>query len=226
VSTPRGRDRPNRQPLDRDQVLHAAVELADAIGLEALTMRRLADALAVTPMALYKHVAGREELIDGMVDVVVARIESVPPHPDWRQAVRRRILSARATILRHPWATDAIVTRTHASPLVLGYLDSLMGLMRAGGLSLDLLHNAMHALSTRMWGFTREVFPTPVVPDDPQERAVMYAQFARDYPNIVAMATGAAHAGAGCDSDAEFAFALDLLLDGVERQRLAATAPR
>lgn len=203
-------------------MLAAAVELADLVGLEAVTMRRLAQALDVTPMALYKHVTSRDELVDGMVDVVVARIEPVEPDPDWRRAVRRRVLSARARILEHPWATDAIITRTHASPTVLAYLDSLMGLMRAGGLSLDLLHNAMHALSTRMWGFTREVFPTQAVPDDPDEREAMYARFVAQYPNIVAMATGAAHAGAGCDSQAEFEFALDLLLDGVESQRLAA----
>ncbi len=195
--------------------------VADEVGLEALTMRRLADALAVTPMALYKHVSGRDELVDGMVDVVVARIEPVEPDPDWRRAVRRRILSARATILRHPWATDAIATRTHATPTVLAYLDSLMGLLLAGGLSVDLLHNAMHALSTRMWGFTREVFPTPAVPADPTERAAMYERFRSEYPNIVAMSAGSAHAGAGCDAQAEFEFALDLLLDGIERRRLA-----
>lgn len=206
-------------------MLRTAVDLADRIGLEALSMRRLAESLEVTPMALYKHVASRDELIDAMVDAVVAQIEPVEPDPDWRRAVRRRILSARSTILRHPWATDAIVTRTRASPTVLTYLDSLMGLLRAGGLSLDLLHNTMHALSTRMWGFTREVFPTPAVPDDPAEQAAMYARFADAYPNIVAMATGAAHAGAGCDSQAEFEFALDLLLDGVERRRLAGALP-
>lgn len=202
-------------------MLRAAVDLADQGGLEALSMRRLAETLDVTPMALYKHVANRDELVDGMVDVVVTDIAPVEPDPDWRRAVRRRILSARATILRHPWATDAIVSRTHATPTVLAYLDSLMGLLRAGDMSMDLLHNAMHALSTRMWGFTREVFPTPPVPDDPVERDAMLAHYVAQYPNIVAMATGAAHAGAGCDSDAEFAFALDLLLDGIERRRLA-----
>ncbi|WP_438354544.1 TetR/AcrR family transcriptional regulator [Microbacterium sp. CJ88] len=219
---------PTRQRLDRDRVLDAAVALADATTLEATSMRRLAETLGVTPMALYKHVADREELIDGMVDVVVAEIEariaddagsaaSAPP-ADWRAAVRGRILTARAVILQHAWAQEAIVTRTRSSVAVLSYMDALIGILRAGGLPIDLVHNAMHALSTRMWGFTREVFPTPQLPADPAERAATLAEFARVYPNIVHMADAVSHAG-GCDDEAEFAFALDLLLDGFARHR-------
>lgn len=207
-------------------MLSEAIALADEAGLEATTMRRLAERLGVTPMALYKHVASRDELVDGMVDEVISALPPARSASDWRAAVRRRILSARRGILRHPWATEAIRTRTHASPVVLAYMDELMGMLRAGGFSLDLLHNAMHALSTRMWGFTVEVFPTPATPVDAAERDAMLAGFAATYPNIVAMAAGAAHAGGSCDSDAEFAFALDLLLDGLERHRLAEAAAR
>jgi AcrR family transcriptional regulator len=221
MSSARGR-------LDRGRVLAAAVELADSSGLEAASMRRLAESLGVTPMALYKHVADRDELVDGMVDLVVAEIEreigerpdAVPVSApgDWRSAVRARILTARAVTRRHAWAQEAIVTRTRSSPVVLAYMDALIGMLRAGGLSMDLVHNAMHALSTRMWGFTREVFPTPELPDDPGARDAMLAEFGRIYPHIVAMADSVAHAG-GCDDEAEFAFALDLLLDGVEAAR-------
>jgi len=217
-----------RRTLDRERVLRAAVELADEVGLEGTTMRRLAENLGVTAMALYKHVQNREALIDGMVDTVIAQIRPIDPTlpledpADWQAAVRRRILAARSAILRHPWSTDAIESRTGASPTVLAYMDSLMGLLRAGGFSLELLHNAMHALSTRMWGFTREVFPTPTLPDDPAAQAIMLERFREQFPNIVAMATGSAHAGTGCDSQAEFEFALDLLVDGLERRRLTA----
>jgi AcrR family transcriptional regulator len=207
--------------LDRAQVLAAAVSLADRIGLEATTMRALAENLGVTPMALYKHIPDREGLIDGMVDTVVAGMAPVAPEVDWRTAIRTRILAARTSILRHPWSLGAIETRAQASPIVLDYLDSLIGVLRAGGFSWDLVHNAMHALSTRMWGFTRDVFPTPAVPADPAARAAMYATFRTAYPHIVAMATESPHAGAECDSDAEFVFALDLLLDGLERTRRA-----
>jgi AcrR family transcriptional regulator len=217
--------RGERTRLDRDRVLDAAVALADEVGLEATSMRRLAETLGVTPMALYKHVADREELVDGMVDVVVAEIEKLlaadrrPRAAEWRSAVRRRILTARAVVLRHPWAQDAIVTRTRSSPVVLSYMDALIGALQAGGLPLALVHNAMHALSTRMWGFTRDVFPTPELPADPAARAAMLDEFARVYPHIVSM-VGAVAADGGCRDDEEFAFALDLLLDGVESARL------
>lgn len=194
--------------------------IADEVGLEATSMRRLAEALGVTPMALYKHVADREELIDGMVDVVVAEIVDDVPAEGWRTAVRARILSSRAAVLRHPWSRDAIETRTSSSPLVLRHMDALIGMLRAGGFSQELVHNAMHALSTRMWGFTRDVFPTPRLPAEASARDAMLAEFAAEYPHIVAMASAIEHAG-GCDDEAEFAFALDLMLDGFERARAA-----
>lgn len=210
-----------RPVLDRRDVLVAAIACADEEGLDATSMRRLADRLGVTPMALYKHVGNREGLVDGMLDLVIEGIDPGGDGGDWRDALRRRILSARVEILRHPWAVGAIEARTSASAVVLAHMDALIGIMRRGGFSLDLVHDAMHALSTRMWGFTREVFPTPAVPADPDARAAMLARFAVEYPNIVAMATQSSHAGVACDADAEFVFALDLLLDGFERLRLA-----
>ena len=100
-------------------------------------------------------------------------------------------------------------------------MDALIAAMRAGGLDAELVHNAMHALSPRMWGFSRDILPMPAVPDDPDERARALAEFAARYPAIAGMAADAAGAGDGCDEDAEFGFALDLILDGVERRRLA-----
>jgi AcrR family transcriptional regulator len=206
-----------RQPLDRERVLKAAAALADEVGLEATSMRRVADALGVTAMALYKHIANREELIDGMLDRLVESIEVPADGLPWQQALRSAIRSARATMSAHPWAQAAIETRATASPTVLAYMDSLMAIMFDGGLSADLVHHAMHALSTRMWGITRDVLPTPAVPEDPDLRARAMSEFAVAYPAIVRMATTAPHAGVACDSDAEFAFALDILIDGFTR---------
>lgn len=207
-----------RPPLDRDRVVGAAVDLADRDGLDALTMRHLAETLGVTPMALYKHVDNRERLIDAMVDRVVAEIPRAAPASLWNDALRARILAARSALRRHPWAQDAIESRTLASPVVLAYMDDLMRTMFDGGLSADLVHNSMHALSTRMWGFTRDVLPTPTPPADPAERAAALAAFAEAYPAIIRMATTSSHAGEACDDDAEFAFALDLLIDGIRRR--------
>lgn len=211
-----------RAPLSRERVLRAAVVFADTSGIEALSMRSLAQQLGVVPMALYKHVASKEELLDGMVDVVVSEIAPPRPRAEWRSAVRGRILSARQSLVRHGWACQVIQSRTHASPVVLEYMDSLMGIFLAGGVSADLTHHAMHALGTRMWGFTQDVFPTPEPPADPEARAVMFEQFAVQYPHIIAIATAASpqegpSAGEGCDEQVEFEFALDVLLDGIER---------
>jgi AcrR family transcriptional regulator len=214
-----------REPLDTTRIVDAAIDLADRQGLDAVSMRRLGELLGVTPMALYKHIAGREQLIDAMVDRVVAGIAMPEASDEWREAVRTRVMAARAALRSHPWSQQAIETRTLASPTVLAYMDSLMAMMLAGGLSADLVHYAMHALSVRMWGITRDVLPTPRMPDDPAQRAAALAGFATEYPAIIRMATTASHAGADCDDDAEFAFALELLLDGVERRRAAGWVP-
>jgi hypothetical protein len=115
-----------------------------------------------------------------------------------------------------------IESRSGAPPVVLDYMNSLVGMFLAGGLSADLTHHAMHALGSRMWGFTQEVFPTPPPPADPDERAVMFQQVAMRYPHIVEIATVGSHdkesaVGRGCDDQFEFEFALDVLLDGIER---------
>ncbi|SDT81946.1 transcriptional regulator, TetR family [Streptomyces sp. TLI_053] len=215
-----------RTPLNRDRVLAAAVAFADreAGGTDALSMRKLAQDLGVVPMALYKHVANKEELLAGMVDTVVGGIEPPAADADWKAAVRERILSARRALRRHPWAPRVIEALPAPPPAVLGHLDAVIGLFRAGGLSVDLAHHAMHALGGRLLGFTQELFdasPGPEAgPPDPRP--------ALRYPHIAEVAATAAHAegdgaavGGGCDDQFEFEFALDVLLDGIERLHLA-----
>lgn len=215
-----------RIPLNRDRVLTAAVVLADAAGIESLSMRRLAQELGVVPMALYKHVANKEELLDGMVDVLVAEIDPPASDAGWKNAVRLRVLSARKSLLRHPWARQVLESRTTRTPAVLGYMDSFIGMFLAGGFSVDLTHHVMHALGSRMWGFTQELFDDSAnaVPADlaPETQAAMLHEMAQRYPNILQVALAANHddgsvVSQGCDDQFEFEFALDLLLDGFER---------
>jgi AcrR family transcriptional regulator len=209
-----------RAPLNRERVLRAAVALADAAGIDAVSMRHLAQQLDVVPMALYNHVANKDELLDGMVEAIVGEIDPPIDGAGWKDAIRQRVLSARRALLRHRWAATVIESRTHAPPVVLDYMNSLVGMFLAGGLSADLTHHAMHALGSRMWGFTQEVFPTPTPPADPEQRAAMFREVAARYPHIVTIATVAAHdetSALGCDDQFEFEFALDVLLDGIER---------
>jgi AcrR family transcriptional regulator len=223
----------NRDRLNRDRVLRAAVDLADRAGISAVNMRSLAQELDVVPMALYKHVANKEELLDGMVDVVVGEIEPTTAGSGWKEAVRDRVLSARRALLRHPWASRVIETRGAPSPVVLDHMESLIAALREGGLSPELTHYAMHALGSRMWGFTQEVFPSPPPPDDPVVRAAMVAQMAARYPRILEIASSGAHregdrmiVGPGCDDQHEFEFALDLFLDGIERMHERGWTPQ
>ncbi len=223
-------DARQRARLNRDRVMRSAVDLADEIGIAALSMRRLAHYLDVTPMALYKHVANKDELLDGMVDVIIGEIEPPLAGADWKPTVRHRVLSARHALQRHTWSRTVIETRNKRTAAVLGYLESIAGAFVAGGFSGDLTHHVMHAIGGRVWGFTQELFdesPAPApgsspVPDaSPDAHAAAMVHMATAYPNLMLVATSAAHTdsvvGYGCDDEFEFAFTLDLLLDGAER---------
>jgi AcrR family transcriptional regulator len=212
-----------RIPVTRDRALRAAVALADEAGLEALTMRSLAQGLGVVPMALYKHVANKDDLLDGMADIIIGEIDPAIAGTDWKSAVRERILSARRALLRHPWARAAIESRTTMSPVALEYMESMIGVFRAGGFSVDLTHHALHALAGRIWGFTQEVFADrPGAMVDREAQAAALEEMASRYPYSHELAMAIAHdetsvVGGGCDDQFEFEFALDILLDGFDR---------
>ena len=210
-----------RAPLTKERVLRTAVELADESGIEALSMRKLAQALDVVPMALYRHVANKDELLDGLVDVVVAEIDPPLDGADWKTALRTRILSARRALLRHPWASRLMESRTTPTPVVLAYMDSMIGMFRTGGFSLDLTHHALHAMGSRMFGFTQELF-NDNSDADPEMDEEMFGAMANTFPYIFEIYTTISHddrsvVGAGCDDQFEFEFALDLMLDGLEK---------
>ncbi|HXV33836.1 MAG TPA: TetR/AcrR family transcriptional regulator [Gaiellaceae bacterium] len=216
-----------RAPLSRERVLRAAIALADESGVETLTMRSLARTLGVEAMSLYNHTANKDDILDGMVDAVVTEINEAvaeidTPATEWKTAMRRRILAARAILLHHPWAPGVIESRTTMSPTMLRYFDSLIGLFRQAGFSTDLTHHAMHALGSRALGFTQELY------DDsqelgPDETAALLQQLAGEYPNLTAMVSEISHDAdttlGWCDDQFEFEFALDLILDGLERLR-------
>jgi AcrR family transcriptional regulator len=222
-----------RTPLSRARVLRAAVKVADEGGIRSLTMRRLAEELGAEAMSLYYHVANKEDVLDGIVDViveemndVVARIEEPSQGASWKTAVRQRILSARDVLLRHPWAPAVFETRTTMSPEVLKYHDALVGLMRDGGFSYDLVHHAMHALGSRALGFTQELFDPGDGPGDGEATAAL-ASMADQLPHLVGMLAEIAHDDPAstlgwCDDQTEFEFGLDLILDGLDRMREAA----
>ena len=207
-------------------MLRAAVEIADADGLEAVTMRRIGEALGAEAMSLYYHVANKNDLLDGIVDVLMDELNEAVDldqsvDGDWKAAMRHRILTARHIMLRHPWAPRLLESRTTMRAAVVLYHDRLVGLMRAGGFSYDLAHHALHALGSRALGFSQELFDPAAGAGDESER--MLKDYADQLPNLVGMLTEIAHDDPDstlgwCDDQAEFEFALDLILDGLERR--------
>jgi AcrR family transcriptional regulator len=211
-----------RSPLTRERVLRAAITLADAGGVESLSMRKLAHELGVEAMSLYNHVRNKDDILDGIVEVVIGEIDVYPRGADWKTALRQQVMSARQVLLRHPWAPPVIESRTGMSPAMLRYMDSVIGRFREGGFSIDLTHHAIHVLGSRVLGFTQELF------DDSRELTPAMAEMlarelATRYPYAAEMALAVTHNGGlgGCDDDMEFEFGLDLILDGFERQAVS-----
>lgn len=222
-----------RIPLSRRRVLRAAVRLIDRDGLESLTMRRLAQEVGAEAMSLYHHVANKEAVFDGVVEVIleeiivaVGKAEAPSPQEDWQAALRARILTAREVFLRHRWAPQVLQTRTTTSPVVIAYIDQIVAILRAGGFSFDLAHRALHVLGSRALGFSQELFQPGGAQSADAAAAGMMEQMADRFPNIVGMLADGVHEDpAGtlgfCDDQFEFEFALDLILEGLERRRAA-----
>lgn len=210
-----------RLPLNRERVLAAAVRLADREGVDAISMRRVGLELGVEAMSLYNHVANKNDLLDGMVDIVINEIDPPMSGLDWKPTLRARILSARQALLRHRWSSDVIVSRRSPTPAMLAYMDSTAAVIR-GGLSLDLTHHAFHVLGSRVLGFTQELFDDSGQPEgNSEELELMARQMALHYPHIAEIAAAASHedesvVGSGCDDQFEFEFGLDIILDGFD----------
>lgn len=213
-----GRDA-RRAPVTRERILAAAVRLADAHGLEAVSMRRVGQELGVEAMSLYKHVAGKEAILDGIADLVWAEVE-VPDPADggWRAALRRSAISAHAVLLRHPWASGLVESRANPGPARLRYLEAVVGTLRDAGASLPMVGRALMALDSHTYGFTLQELAFPFRPDTAAESAAALVEGlpAAAYPNLAAMAGMVAAGGEGFELD--FAFGLDILLDGIERR--------
>jgi AcrR family transcriptional regulator len=215
-------------PLTRERVLAAAIELADEAGIDGLSMRRVGQRLGVEAMSLYNHVANKEDLLNGMLDLVVAEIDQpIEDEPDWRTVFYERVMSARQAFLRHRWAAAVVLNHAAAGPAMLAYMDSMVGIIRRAGFSLDLTHHTLHALGSRTMGFTQELFEDSADgPADPEASAAMARQMADNFPYIGEIITQISHeqesvVGSGCDDQFEFEFGLNLLLDGLERLRVA-----
>jgi AcrR family transcriptional regulator len=208
-----------RLPLSRERVLTAAVALAGADGIEALTMRRLGQELGVEAMSLYKHVANKEDLLDGMVDAVFAEIGLPRAGADWRTAMRDRANSVREALTRHPWATPLMQSRSRPGPATLRHHDAVIGTLRAAGFPIALVAHAFSALDSYIYGFALQQRALPFETGEQTAelaQSIMASFPADEYPHLVEL-TVRHVLQPGYDYGDEFAFGLDLLLEGLER---------
>jgi AcrR family transcriptional regulator len=209
-----------RNPLSRARVLQAAAALGDEAGLEAFSMRRLAQELGVVPMALYKHVANKDELLDGMVDIVFSEIELPSGDLDWRSAMRRRAISTREALKRHSWAIGMMESR-HPGPANLRNHNAVMGCLRKAGFPFKMAIHAYSVQDAYIYGFALQekdlAFETPDSAGEAAQRRAETIGALENYPYLVEIATKLP--GSGYDNAVEFAWGLDLILDGLDRLR-------
>jgi AcrR family transcriptional regulator len=200
-------------------VLRAAVELADAGGLETLSMRRLGEAVGVEAMSLYNHVAHKDDLLDGMVDLVFGEVELPEPGDDWREAMRQRAISMRLALTRHRWAIGLMESRSHPGPATLRHHDAVLGCLRRGGFSLTLTAHAVSLLDSYIYGFALQ---EKSLPFDSSEQTAELAESIMsgfgdgEYPHLTEIATAHVMRPGYAYGD-EFTFGLDLVLDGLHR---------
>lgn len=210
-----------RTPLNKDRVLRTAVALADAAGIESVSMRRLASELGVVPMALYKHVENKEELLDGMVDIVFDEIDDPAGDTGWKTAMRRRAISVRQTLQRHGWAIGLMESRANPGPANLRHHNAVMRCLREAGFSFDMAVHAYSVQDSYIYGFALQERTLPFrTPEEHAEVVEHKAQTVDDpaqYPYLVEVVANITRSG--YDFADEFEWGLDLILEGLERAR-------
>jgi AcrR family transcriptional regulator len=208
-----------RAPLSRELVLQTALRLADQGGLESLSMRKLGQELGVEAMALYYHLANKDEVLDGIVDLVFAEIETPSIGPDWRTSMRRRGISLRDVLSRHRWAIGLMESRLNPGPANLGHHDAMIGSLRSAGFDMAMAAHAYSLLDSYIYGFalTKMNLPFETTTDIAEMAETMLEPFPLgEYPNLWAFITEHAMKP-GYDYADEFDIGLDVILDGIER---------
>jgi AcrR family transcriptional regulator len=208
-----------RLPLNRERVLRTAISLADQGGIETLSMRKLAQELGVEAMSLYNHVANKDDILDGIVDVIVGEIDLPSDAVDWRTAMRRNVISTRDVLVRHPWASKLWMARQTGGPAQLRNGDWRLRTLREGGFSKDVIYHAFHILEAYVLGYTGLQLSFPYKGEELAGMATTFLQQlpADEYPDLVEHVLQ--HLEPHEAEEGGFELGLDLILDGLERLR-------
>ena len=207
-----------RAPLSRQRALTAAMALADEEGLGSLTMRKLAQELGVEAMSLYHHVANKNDILDGMVEVVFSEIELPSERTDWKTAMRQRATSVRAVLTRHPWAISIMESRTSPGPATLRHLDGVIGCCRRAGFSVEMAAHAFSLIDSYIYGFVLQEVNLPFKDEDDLDEVVadiMPDLSDDEYPHLLELTTDYI-LQPGYSYGNEFEYGLGLILDGLE----------
>lgn len=206
-----------RANLSRKRVLRAAIKIADKDGIEALSMRNLARSLGVEAMSLYNHVDNKEDVLDGIVEIVVAKIEVPAQGVDWKSALRGRAISAHEVLVSHPWAAMLFVSRINIGPATLRYVDATIGCLCSAGFSYEVADRAWNAIDSHVYGFTLQALNFPFEPSEYSDAAEEYLPLIPEeqYPFIHALSQNVINGTH--DGVQDFCFGLDLILDSLER---------
>ena len=207
-----------RLPLSRERILEGALKIADEGGIESLSMRKLGQALGFEAMSLYNHVANKNDVLDGILDLVLAETEDPSPDDDWVIAIKRSAISAHQALRRHTWAAPLLMSPNHTRPARLRSMDALLGRLRAAGFSADATYHAYHVLDAYIFGYA--VWHTSHTYSD-EEAERLIAKFADtiksdQYPNLNEHAQQHMTSGPHQETSA-FEYGLDLILDGLKR---------
>jgi len=220
------KDTSPRPPLTRERVFLAAIDLVDREGLGTLTMRRLGRELGVEAMSLYKHVANKEEILDGIVELVVGEIAIPPDGAEWKEAMRRRAISAREVLSRHSWAIGLLEARDSKGPTALRYLDAVLGNLRSAGFSIENAAHAFWLLDSFVYGHVIQETRLPINTSEKvsESSGSNVEQITRDqYPHLVEIGEHALKSEYSVDT--EFEFGLDLILDALDQSATSAPGP-
>jgi AcrR family transcriptional regulator len=209
-----------RTRLSRDRVLQGAVAVADAGGIDGLTIRSLAQSLGVKPMAVYHYVANKDEILDGIVDLVFSEIELPKVGRDWRAEIRRRAHSARRVLRAHPWAIGLMESRTSPGPATLRHHDVVIATLRDAGFAPELTAHAYALLDSYTYGFALQEAGLPFEQSGTVGEVaepIMEQLSTGEYPHLVGMATDY-YLQPGYHFGDEFEWGLELILDGLDRR--------
>lgn len=203
--------------LSKERVLRAAVALADEGGIESLSMRKLGQVLGVEAMSLYHYVASKNDLLDNMADFIVSEFDLPSNETDWKETLRQSAISAHKVLWSHPWACRLKVSRPNAGPAALRYIDSVMGVLRHANFSVQLTHDAHHAIFGHIYGFTLQELGmrSGMESLDPEATAIVLRQMSSVYPHLAEVGRGATH-----NHEVEYEVVLELILAGLERIRV------